>query len=191
MPAAEPCEYPLDIEAVGIRPSKIDYRIFLGEMHLPWERYSGKHLRMCKAADYVSIDSTHILFIHLDGTWQTYTKDSLTNTGIIRRNYIPEYQTLYNNNFKELYAIDTTYIAGHIHRFREMPKRSELPWTPGEYYKSGLYRNIAFILTPAKKDNLNCMLFDDHTGGIFIEEGIYPCGWMQTKYLTKHNCRYE
>ena len=190
MPSAEKCEYPLEIEAMGIRPSKKYYGAFSG-MRVPWEYYPGKHMRMCKAADYLSMDSTRILFIHLDGTWQTYKKNILTNTGIIRRNYIPEFQTLYNNNFKEIYAIDTTSIAGHIHRFKEMPKNSELPWTPGEFYKSGCYQNIAFILTPIKKDNLNCMLFDDSSGGIFIEEGIYPCGWMKTKYLTKHKCRYE
>ncbi|MBQ9296642.1 MAG: hypothetical protein IJ204_05545 [Paludibacteraceae bacterium] len=190
MPTAEPCNYPLEIEAVGIRPSKKYYGAFSG-MRVPWEYYPGKHMRMCKAADYLSMDSTRILFIHLDGTWQTYTNNILTNTGIIRRNYIPSFQTLYNNNFKELYAIDTLSIAGHIHRLKEMPKNSELPWTPGEYYKSGFYLNIAFILTPVKKDNLKCMLFDDSSGGIFIEEGIYPCGWMKIKYLTKHKYRYE
>lgn len=190
MPAAEPCEYPLEIKAMGIRPSKKYYGSFSG-MRVPWEYYPGKHMRMCKAADYLSIDSTCIFYIHLDGTWQTYTNGILTNTGIIRRNYIPEFQTLYNNNFKDIYAIDTTSIAGHIHRLKEMPKNSDLPWTSGEYYKSGFYLNIAFILTPVKKDNLNCMLFDDSSGGIFIEEGIYPCGWMKTTYLTKHKCRYE
>lgn len=190
MPITEPCEYPLNIAAVGTSPSKKYYGAFSG-MRVPWEFYPDKYTRMCKAADYLSIDSTQVLFIHLDGTWQTYTNDILANTGIIRRNYIPEFQTLYNNNLKELYAIDTTSIAGHIHRFKEMPKLSELPGTPGEYYKSGFYLNIAFILTPVKKANLNCMLFDDCTGGIFIEEGIYPCGWIKTKNLTKRKFRYE
>ena len=180
MPTAEPCEYPLERYT------------FNNHNYKQWQVVHGEFYRCRKEKDYISVDSTRTLTINSDGTWNILANSGISCVGILRIHQTKFY-TIYNSDEKQLYLLDTTVISGHIHSLREMSDSWKLkkPLVNGEYYHLQIDDFPHILLMPAiPSNNVNCMLFPD-VYGVYIEEGVVPCGWINKSIISKHNCSYE
>ena len=210
MPTEEICEYPLDVKPMGkqivdeyearerekarIKEEKIKQGTYRGTGVLdvsliPFELWEGIYLY--NAGSYklgsdckCETDSSEVLVLHIDGTWQRYENKTLKNCGIMRKGGNPDCYEMDNYNHETVLFLDTVPISGHIISLREDKRRwqENIPYQYNEYRwvgKGKVGLSFMFIkVYPQKTDNIILPYFWVRSSGNFMLEGS-TCGWQR------------
>ena len=210
MPTDESCEYPLDVKPMGrkivdeyeysererqrIKEEQIKQGTYratgvLNVSLIPFEFWEGTYLY--NAGSYklgsdckCKTDSSEVLVLHVDGTWQRYENNMLKNCGIMRKGGNPDCYEMDNYNHETVLFLDTASIAGHVISLREDKRRwqENIPYQYNEYRwvgKGKVGLSFMFIkVYPQKTDNIILPYFWVRSSGYFMLEGS-TCGWQQ------------
>ena len=195
MPAAEPCEYPLEIRSMSAeklndfkqkqeenekKPKSLpilspNYEIY------PLELRAGKYLwNVGQSQDSIvcncMVDSSKVLLLNVDGSWLQYSNRKLINCGIMRKKKSTVYEML---DYKKeiVYFLDTTAFKGYIIGLKEDKRRwkENIPYALNEYLYIGKHSIISHKLFPCRQDSTMLLFFE--FGDNFILEGT-RCGWI-------------
>lgn len=212
MPAKEKCEYPLEIKSMGVRNLEEynekekdrerkeeelkKHELFRGGgvmnvSSFPMELWKGEYLFNARSYQLGSdckceTDSSNVLVLHIDGTWQRYKNNTLQNCGIMRKGWHPICYELENYDHRTVLFLDTTSIAGHIISLKEDKRRwkENIPYQYNEYRwvgKGNVSYDFMFIqVHSVNQDNIMTPYFwGTYTGNIMLEGS--RCGWQRIK----------
>lgn len=217
MPTEDICEYPLDVALMGrkivdeyearererarIKEEQIKQGTYRGggilNMSLfPFELWKGTYIYNAGAYQLGSdceckTDSSEVLVLHIDGTWQRYENGTLKNCGIMRKGGNPDCYEMDNYNHMTVLFLDTASIAGHVISLREDKRRwqENIPYQYNEYRfvgKGEVGGSFMFIkVYPQKTDNIMLPYFWVRSSGNFIYEGS-RCGWQREERSQRY-----
>ena len=210
MHAEDICEYPLDVAHMGrkvvdeyearerkkaqIKEEQIKQGTYRGGgvlnmSLLPFELWAGTYIYNAGAYQLGSdckceTDSSEVLVLHIDGTWQRYENGTLKNCGIMRKGGNPECYEMDNHAHKTVLFLDTASLAGHIISLKEHKRRfmENIPLQYNEYRlvgKGGNGDSFMFIkVYPFREDRvIRSYFFIPGATRRFIYEGS-RCGWQ-------------
>ena len=196
MPATEPCNYPLEIKSMSAKnlndfkrkqeenekKPKTQPVLSPNPDYYPFELYTGTYLYDAESytlgvdCDCIT-DSNKVFVYNVDGSWQQYENEKITNCGVARKTKRSVFET-WNWKGQFVCFLDTASIAGHVISLREDTRRwkENISYAPNEYYLLGKGNVLSLELFPCKKDS-DMLLFYIY-GDNFILEGT-TCGWKK------------
>ena len=208
MPAIEECMYPLDINSMGEHVLHAYYekkRKGVENKQKEGTRFGGINSSLfpleLRAGTYIynagmyhkfgincecEKDSTIVLVLNVDGTWQLYENQKLSNCGILRKSAMIAYEA-YDYKSKVVLFRDTMAISGHIVGTNEIIRRTQenMPLAPNEYVGVGKASSNNYdymTIYPCKEDKRMQFLFRYGSNEYFMYEGT-TCGWERVNDL--------
>ncbi|MBO5618903.1 MAG: hypothetical protein J5902_02845 [Paludibacteraceae bacterium] len=206
MPTTEPCEYPLEIKSMGIKNLNRYYELRQQSLELqqktglwggafnaeyePMERQEGTYLFNAGSYEYGSdcecvTDSNKILILNIDGSWQLFENEKLTNCGVMRKFKLPKTFEAFSYKGKIVYFQDTTAITFLSYTERKKRREKNIPWNPNEYNLTGKVNSSEcsmFTFFPCTRDSLMNYFYDSYDESykrnVLMLEGT-SCGWIQ------------
>ena len=206
MPATEPCNYPLEIKSMSaknlnkyyeLRQQGIEHQqktgLWGGAFNVeyePLEHRAGTYL--FNANSYVfgtdcecRTDSTNVLLLHMDGSWQQYKSNKLVNCGIMRKFKLPKTFEAFSYKGKIVYFQDTSSITFLNYAERRTRREKSSIWSPNEYNLTGKVNSSEcsmFTLFSCVQDSIMRYFYDgydeSYKRNILMLEGA-SCGWIQ------------
>ena len=206
MPTTEPCEYPLEIKSMSaknlnkyyeLREQGIEHQqktgLWGGAFNVeyePLEHRTGTYL--FNANSYVfgtdcecRTDSTNVLLLHMDGSWQQYKSNKLVNCGIMRKFKLPKTFEAFSYKGKIVYFQDTSSITFLNYAERRTRREKSSIWSPNEYNLTGKVNSSEcsmFTLFSCIQDSMMRYFYDgydeSYKRNILMLEGA-SCGWIQ------------